>query len=138
MKEKKKKKLKLLSIFLFILAGLSPCTLVTLYCLSQLGRKPERWLNIFPIIFPQCQMCPKIIPESCNICRLYEAHNSVLEWEMTHILMSTSTAGSPLRLLSHPLLHLQILASVTEALWAWVSGSCSSNFPFRDNQGKCL
>lgn len=68
-------------------------------------------------------MCPKIFPESCNICRLYEAHNFVLGWEMTHISMSTSTAGSPLRLLSHPWLHLQILASVTAALWDWISAS---------------
>lgn len=29
-------------------------TLFSLYCSSQLSRKPERWLNVFPIIFPQC------------------------------------------------------------------------------------
>lgn len=133
-----KKNLKLLSIFLLLSAGLGPCTLVTLYCSSQLDRKPERWLNILTMVFPWCQMCPKVFLESCNICGLYEACNSVLGQEMTHISMSTPTAGSPLRLLSHPWPHLQILASVTAALWAWVSGSCCSNFPFRDNQEKCL
>lgn len=95
-------KLKLLSIFLLISAGLGLCTLVTLCCSSQLDRKPEGWLNIFTMVFPRCQMCPEVFPESCNICGLYEACKFVLGQEMTHISMSTPTAGSPLRLLSHP------------------------------------
>lgn len=48
------------------------CTLATLYSSSQLGREPERWLNIFLLPFHQCQMCTKIFPESCNILGLYE------------------------------------------------------------------